>query len=167
MDSNRVTVVYKWTAQPGKLDELSSIYSGVVEAMRQNEPGAKAVHVYASEADNAVYVRDEFTDAGAMGFHLSTTAAAHFGATAWNGYLDQTAARLLRLDETHALSPAEARGTGVVAIIENDADGKKVVDLLEADVLLVHLLPDGVYGLGPSGDIEGESRILQCVDDWQ
>ena len=78
MDSKHVTVVYKWTAQTGKLDELSSIYSGVVEAMRQNEPGAEAVHVYASEADNAVYVRDEFQDAAAMGFHLSTTAAAHF-----------------------------------------------------------------------------------------
>jgi len=31
-----------------------------------------------SEQDNAVYVRDEFKDAAAMGFHLSTTAAAHF-----------------------------------------------------------------------------------------
>jgi quinol monooxygenase YgiN len=79
MDSQHVTVVYKWTAQPGKLDELSSIYAGVVEVMRQNEPGAEAVHAYVSEADDAVYVRDEFADAGAMGFHLSTTAAAHFG----------------------------------------------------------------------------------------
>jgi len=78
MDSNHVTVVYKWTAQPGKLDELASIYADVTDAMGANEPGAEAVHIYVSEQDNAVYVRDEFQDSAAMGFHLSTTAAAHF-----------------------------------------------------------------------------------------
>ena len=78
MDSNHVTVVYKWTAQPGKLDELASIYRDVTDAMEANEPGAQAVHIYVSGQDNAVYVRDEFEDAAAMGFHLSTTAAAHF-----------------------------------------------------------------------------------------
>ena len=78
MDSNHITVVYKWTAQPGKLDELSSIYADVTKAMEANEPGAETVHVYVSEAENALYVRDEFEDAAAMGFHLSTTAAGHF-----------------------------------------------------------------------------------------
>ena len=78
MDSNHVTVVYKWTAQPDKLGELTSIYDDVATAMEQNEPGAEAVHVYVSEKENALYVRDEFTDAEAVGFHLSTTAAAHF-----------------------------------------------------------------------------------------
>ena len=78
MDNNHITVVYKWTANPGKLDELQSIYAQVTEAMRQNEPGAEAVHCYVSEKDNALYVRDEFKDASAMGYHLSTTAAGHF-----------------------------------------------------------------------------------------
>ncbi len=78
MDSNHITVTYKWTAQPGKLDELTSIYRDVTTAMEQNEPGAEAVHVYVSEQDNALYVRDEFVDAGALGFHLTSTAAAHF-----------------------------------------------------------------------------------------
>ncbi|MDJ0953031.1 MAG: antibiotic biosynthesis monooxygenase [Acidimicrobiia bacterium] len=78
MDSNHITVVYKWTAQPGKLDELASIYSKVTDAMEQNEPGAEAVHVYVSEEENSLYVRDEFEDAAAMGFHLGTTARAHF-----------------------------------------------------------------------------------------
>ena len=78
MDSRHLTVVYKWTAQPGKLDELASIYRQVTDAMEANEPGAEAVHIYVSEQDNAVYVRDEFTDAAAVGFHLRTTAAAHF-----------------------------------------------------------------------------------------
>ena len=78
MNSNHITVVYKWTAQPDKLDELTSIYAGVTNAMEQNEPGAEAVHIYVSEQDNALYVRDEFTDAAALGFHLSHTAADHF-----------------------------------------------------------------------------------------
>ena len=78
MDSQHVTVVYKWTAKPGKLDELAAVYARVTEQMEQNEPGAQAVHVYVSEQDNALYVRDEFEDAAAMGFHLSETAAQHF-----------------------------------------------------------------------------------------
>jgi quinol monooxygenase YgiN len=78
MDSNHVTVIYKWTANPGKLDELASIYAQVTEQMEQNEPGAEAVHVYVSEADNALYVRDEFADAAALGFHLGNTAGEHF-----------------------------------------------------------------------------------------
>ena len=78
MDSNHVTVVYKWTAQPGKLEELASIYADVTAAMEANEPGAETVHIYVSEEENALYVRDEFEDAAAMGFHLSTTAANHF-----------------------------------------------------------------------------------------
>ena len=78
MDTNHVTVVYKWTAHPGKLDELTAIYQGVTDAMERDEPGAEAVHVYVSAAENALYVRDEFTDAGAVAFHLQTTAAPHF-----------------------------------------------------------------------------------------
>jgi quinol monooxygenase YgiN len=78
MDSKHVTVMYKCTAQPGKLDELASIYRQKTAAMQANEPGAEAVHIYVSEQDNSFYVRDEFKDAAAMGFHPSTTAAAPF-----------------------------------------------------------------------------------------
>ena len=46
--------------------------------MKQNEPDALAVHCYVSEKDNALYVRDEFKDAAALGLHLSTTAPSHF-----------------------------------------------------------------------------------------
>jgi hypothetical protein len=38
MTSTHITVVYKWTANPGKLGELKSIYEQVTEAMKQNEP---------------------------------------------------------------------------------------------------------------------------------
>ncbi len=78
--SKAITVMYKWTANEGKLAELRSIYADVTDAMERDEPGAAAVHIYVSEQENAVYVRDEFEDANAMGFHLSTTAAAHFPA---------------------------------------------------------------------------------------
>ena len=40
--------------------------------------GGRPVGCYVSEKDNALYVRDEFQDAGALGFHLQTTAGAHF-----------------------------------------------------------------------------------------
>jgi quinol monooxygenase YgiN len=80
IDSKHVTVVYKWTSLPGKLKELTAIYRDFTAAMEQNEPDAEAVHVYVSETDNALYVRDEFADAGAVGFHLQSTAAAHFPA---------------------------------------------------------------------------------------
>lgn len=78
MTSGHITVVYKWTAKPGRLEELTKIYGEVTEAMRANEPDAEAVHCYVSEEDNALYVRDEFKNAGALGLHLSTTAPAHF-----------------------------------------------------------------------------------------
>ena len=79
MQNDAVTVVYKWTAHPGKLDILKSIYQGVTQSMEQNEPGALAVEVHVSEDDNAIYVRDDFKDANAVAFHLQETASAHFG----------------------------------------------------------------------------------------
>ena len=78
MDNQQITVVYKWTANPGKLDELRSIYADVTKAMEENEPGAEGVHCYVSEKENALYVRDEFRDAAALGFHLQSTAQSHF-----------------------------------------------------------------------------------------
>ena len=63
METNAITVVYKWTAKPGQLDALKSIYDGVTDAMKANEPGALEVQVYVSENENALYVRDVFADA--------------------------------------------------------------------------------------------------------
>lgn len=78
MTADNITVVYKWIAKDGKLGELTEIYKGVTQAMHDNEPGATAVHVHVSEEENAIYVRDDFADANALGFHLGQTAAAHF-----------------------------------------------------------------------------------------
>ena len=79
MQNEHITVVYKWTAKPGKLHDLASIYSEVTDAMQHNEPDAEAVHCYVSEQEEALYVRDEFKNAAALGFHLQTTAQGHFG----------------------------------------------------------------------------------------
>ena len=78
MTNQHITVVYKWTANPGKLDELTSIYSEVTDEMERNEPDAEAVHCYVSEEEGALYVRDEFKNAAALGFHLQSTAQGHF-----------------------------------------------------------------------------------------
>lgn len=77
MSNNPVTVVYKWTAKPGQLDTLTQIYEGVTRAMEANEPGALAVDVHVSEEEGAIYVRDEFANADAVGFHLQETAGPH------------------------------------------------------------------------------------------
>ena len=61
MDSQHVTVVDKWTARTDSITELTGIHRDVVAAMDQ--PEQEAVDVYASEADNALYVRDALADA--------------------------------------------------------------------------------------------------------
>ena len=78
MDTKEITVVYKWTAKPGQLDALKGIYDGVTAGMPANEPGALEVQVYTSEDEEALYVRDVFADADALGFHLTETAGPHF-----------------------------------------------------------------------------------------
>ena len=78
MNKKKITVVYKWTAEPGQLETLKNIYKDVTDGMEANEPGALAVDVYMSQEEGAIYVRDEFADVSAVGFHLQETAAPHF-----------------------------------------------------------------------------------------
>ena len=78
MTKENVMVVYKWTAKEGKSEELKAIYKEVLEQMEANEPGAKYVECYFDEAKSTLVVMDLFADAGAVGFHLGTTAAGHF-----------------------------------------------------------------------------------------
>ena len=78
MENQEVMVVYKWTAKEGKSDELKSIYREVEDQMRSREPGALKVQCYFDDSTSTLVVMDLFADAGAVGFHLGTTAAAHF-----------------------------------------------------------------------------------------
>lgn len=78
MENQEVMVVYKWTAKEGKSEELKAIYREVESQMKSNEPGALNVQCYFDETSSTLVVVDLFADAGAVGFHLGTTAAGHF-----------------------------------------------------------------------------------------
>ena len=78
MENQEVMVVYSWTAKEGKSNDLKAIYTEVTEQMNANEPGALKVQCYFDESSSRLVVLDVFLDAGAVGFHLGTTAAGHF-----------------------------------------------------------------------------------------
>lgn len=78
MTNQEVMVVYKWTAKAGESMKLQAIYKEVLEQMESNEPGAKHVECYFDVVSSTLVVMDLFADAGAVGFHLGTTAAGHF-----------------------------------------------------------------------------------------
>lgn len=78
MKDQNITVFYKWTAKPGKFDELKAIYDNVFQEMRDNEPGTLGMDYYFDEDQNALVVNDLFEDGAALGAHLMGTAANHF-----------------------------------------------------------------------------------------
>ena len=78
MKNQEITVVYKWTAKPGKADELKAIYKEVEKQMQETEPNALKVDCYFDGSTNTLIVYDLFKDGAALGQHLGTTAAGHF-----------------------------------------------------------------------------------------
>ena len=78
MNNQAITVFYKWTAKPGKFDELKAIYDSVFKEMNENEPGTLAMHYFFDEEQGALIVNDLFADGQALGAHLGGTAAHHF-----------------------------------------------------------------------------------------
>lgn len=78
MNNSAITVVYQWTAKPGQAEALQNIYREVEQQMKANEPGALDVQCYFDPSTDTLIVSDLFEDAGALGFHLGTTAAGHF-----------------------------------------------------------------------------------------
>ena len=78
MNNQAITVFYKWTAKPGKFDELKAIYDEVFKEMDENEPGTLSMQYYYDEEQEALVVNDLFQDGGALGAHLGVTAAKHF-----------------------------------------------------------------------------------------
>jgi len=80
MENQSITVFYKWTAKPGKFDELKTIYAEVLKQMDENEPGTLMMQYYEDQQQGALVVHDVFANADAMGFHLGVTAAEHFPA---------------------------------------------------------------------------------------
>ena len=78
MKNQEITVFYKWTAHPGKLDELKTIYKDVLKEMKENEPDTLKMECYFADEENAIIVHDLFKDGAALGTHLGGTAAKHF-----------------------------------------------------------------------------------------
>ena len=78
MKNQEITVFYKWTAKPRKLDELKAIYKEVEKEMKENEPDTLKMETYFAEEENAIIVHDLFKDGAALGAHLGGTAAHHF-----------------------------------------------------------------------------------------
>ena len=78
MSSQEITVVYRWTANEGKLEELKAIYEDVLQQMQDTEPDTIMMQCYVDEEANAIIVHDVFKDGAALGAHLGGTAAQHF-----------------------------------------------------------------------------------------
>ena len=78
MNTQEITVVYQWTANPGQADALKGIYREVESQMQSNEPDAIRVACFFEESSNTLVVVDVFKNADALGLHLSTTAPSHF-----------------------------------------------------------------------------------------
>ena len=78
MSAQEITVFYRWTAKPGKLDELKAIYQDVRDEMEANEPGTVRMECYFADDAGELIVHDVFADGEALGFHLGVTAARHF-----------------------------------------------------------------------------------------
>ncbi|MDC1068941.1 hypothetical protein OAQ99_07260 [Candidatus Kapabacteria bacterium] len=79
MNNSEIIVVYSWTANEGKAEELQTIYKEVSAQMKANEPDANRVECYFDSNLNKLVVIDFFKNAEAVGFHLGTTANNHFG----------------------------------------------------------------------------------------
>ena len=80
MTNKEISVVYRWTAKPGKAEELKAIYREVESQMKHSEPNAIKVECYFDDHSDVLIVYDLFKDGEALGFHLGTTAAGHFPA---------------------------------------------------------------------------------------
>lgn len=80
MNNQEITVVYKWTANQGKAEELKAIYREVEKQMQETEPNAVQVDCYFDDSTGSLVVYDLFKDGAALGQHLGTTAAGHFPA---------------------------------------------------------------------------------------
>lgn len=78
MKNDQIIVVYSWTAKEGKSEDLKAIYNDVTKQMNETEPGALAVDCYFDETSRKLVVSDVFAHAEAVGFHLGTTAGAHW-----------------------------------------------------------------------------------------
>ena len=77
MKTTEIRVIYKWTAKPGKLNELKTQYRQVMKEMDDIEPDTEKMEVYFNEESETIFIHDVFKDGAALGLHLSGIAAKH------------------------------------------------------------------------------------------
>lgn len=75
---DEILVLYKWTAKPGKLEELRAIYDEVYQSMKEHEKDTLKMDYYFSEEENAIIVHDLFKNSEGLAYHLTNTAGTHF-----------------------------------------------------------------------------------------
>jgi hypothetical protein len=56
MKNEEITVVYRWTAMPGKSEELKNIYRDVEKQMKETEPNALKVECYFDESSGTLQI---------------------------------------------------------------------------------------------------------------
>ncbi len=78
MTDQEITVAYRWTAKPGKAEELKAMYRTVLEQAESTEAGTLRFEVYEVEETGDLMVIDVFKDGQALGQHLGGTAAQYF-----------------------------------------------------------------------------------------
>ena len=78
MNSQEISVTYRWTAKPGKMDELKSIYESVARDTEANEPGVPWMNCYQAQGADALIIQEVFQDAAALGAHFAETASKYF-----------------------------------------------------------------------------------------
>ena len=78
-----------------------------------NEPNTRAVHTYVSKDDSALYVRDEFVDAGAM---ASQPKPARIGAQLWLSIFGSCQSELgsSAMSRSSACAPISAIGSAIL-----------------------------------------------------
>ncbi len=129
--------------------------------------GAETAAIASLSEGDADSVLEYVPLAGVTDLNLPGTydgpAVDHFNATAWSGYLEQTAASLLRLDETHALGHVEAQGTGVVAVIDTGVDPDH--PLLQGALVAGYDFLEREYGIPSEWNALDPSDRQDAVDD--
>jgi quinol monooxygenase YgiN len=78
MKSQEIALTYKWTAKPGKMEELKAIYESVAQETKANEPGVPWMNCYEVQGSEALIIQEVFQDGAALGVHLAGTAAQFF-----------------------------------------------------------------------------------------
>lgn len=78
MTTPEIIVTAKWTAKPGKADELKAMWESVAEKVKANEPGVSRLECFDVPESEALIVHEVFQDGAALGAHFGGEALGEF-----------------------------------------------------------------------------------------